>query len=102
MIGDEMSEVCIRDTEITVSATLVAEGFGLTEDALRALLRSGIVTSRWEKGEAEDAGRYRLNFFYGNRVLRLTVDAGGNLFGPARIDFRGYARPGHLTDGKQT
>ncbi len=102
MIGDEMSEVCIRDTEITVSATLVAEGFGLTEDALRALLRRGIVTSRWEKGEAEDAGRYRLNFFYGNRVLRLTVDAGGNLFGPARIDFRGYARPGHLTDGKQT
>ena len=87
----EMSAVSIGDDGVTVEAALVAEGFGLTEAKLRSLMRKGAITSRCECGKGEDAGRTRLNFILGNRVLRLTVDAAGELIEPARIDYAGSA-----------
>lgn len=84
-----MSAVSISETGITVDAALVAQGFGVSEAKLRSLMRAGTITSRCETGTCEDAGRTRLNFIYGNRVLRLTVDADGNLMEPARIDYVG-------------
>ena len=82
-----MSTVSFSESGIIVDAVLVAESFGLTEDKLRTLMRAGTITSRSETGQGEDAGRTRLNFIFGNRVLRLTVDAQGNQIEPARIDF---------------
>ena len=82
-----MSAISIGDAEITVDAALVAEGFGMSEAKLRDLMRAGTVSSRCETGEGDDAGRTRLSFIYGNRVLRLTADAEGNLIEPARIEF---------------
>lgn|SRR5680860_1787663 len=82
-----MSAVVIDSDGITVDARLVAEGFGLTEGKVRELMRSGAITSRSETGEGEHIGRTRLNFLYGNRVLRLTIDHSGELLSPAQIDF---------------
>nr|WP_306268633.1 DUF6522 family protein [Pararhizobium sp. IMCC3301] len=86
-----MSAISISGAEITVDAVLVAEGFDMSEEKLRTLMRAGTITSRCETGEGEDAGRTRLNFLYGNRVLRLTVDAEGNLIEPAQIHYAGSA-----------
>lgn len=84
-----MNGISIGDAEITVDAALLAEGFGISEAKLRSLMRAGSITSRCEVGEGEDAGRTRLNFLYGNRVLRLAVDAAGNLVDPIRIQHTG-------------
>jgi len=82
-----MSAVSFSGSSIIVDAALVAESFGLPEKKLRSLMRAGTITSRSETGQGEDAGRTRLNFIFGNRVLRLIVDAEGNQIEPARIDF---------------
>ncbi|MDF1855860.1 DUF6522 family protein [Pseudooceanicola sp.] len=82
-----MTGVSIGDGQVTVAATLVAKGFGLDEQRLRELMHAGVITTICETGEGSDAGRTRLNFFYGNRALRLTVDAEGELVEPAQIDF---------------
>ncbi len=82
-----MSAISISETGITVDAALVAKGFGISEGKLRELMHAGTITSRCETGEGEDAGRARLNFLFGNRVLRLMIDADGNLIEPARIDY---------------
>ena len=84
--------VKIGDGRVTVDAALVAEGFGLDQQRLRSLMQAGTITTRCETGEGGDAGRTRLNFRYGNRVLRLTVDDTGALVEPARIDFLRSAR----------
>lgn len=82
-----MSTIEIGDGEITVDAALVAEGFGLSQSKLQTLMRSGSITSRCEIGKDADAGRYRLNFHFGNRILRYIVDETGSPLGPAQIEF---------------
>ena len=49
-------------------------------------MSSGAITTRFERGEGEDAGRFRLNFFHRGKTLRLTVDEGGNILSRARFD----------------
>jgi hypothetical protein len=46
-------------------------------------MRAGAITGRTERGEGEDAGRFRLTLFHGGRALRLTVDAGGDILSRA-------------------
>lgn len=75
-----------------VEARLLAEVFGLGEDAVRAQMRDGRITSRCERGEAEDAGRWRLTFQSGTRACRFIVDAEGRILSRAR--FPGRATPG--------
>ncbi len=100
-----MSAVSIGDGQVTVEAALVAGGLGLDEPRLRDLMRAGTITTVCEAGEGDDAGRTRLNFLYGNRVLRLTVDAAGELVEPARIDYVRQRQsrprqPGRINAGK--
>lgn len=65
----------------TVPADLLAEALGLTQDALRQAMRDGDITTRTERGEGADAGRWRLTFIHGAHACRFTVDQAGNLLG---------------------
>lgn len=82
-----MTAISFSGADITVDATLVAQGFGMSETKLRDLMRAGTVSSRCETGDGEDAGRTRLSFIYGNRVLRMIADADGNLIEPPSVEF---------------
>jgi hypothetical protein len=42
-------------------------------------MRQRRITSICERGENEDAGRYRLTFFYAQRRLRLVLDEAGTI-----------------------
>ena len=42
-------------------------------------MRDGTITSRFERGEGEDAGRSRVTFFDGGRRVRLIVAADGEV-----------------------
>jgi hypothetical protein len=70
-----------------VDAAVVARELGIDEETLRELLRSRQITSLCEAGIDDDAGRYRLTFFHGNRRLRLVVDADGRVVQRSSIDF---------------
>lgn len=86
-----MPDITFDMDGITVDARVVAEGFGIGESKLRTLMQAGTITTRCETGQGEDAGRTRLNFLYGNRVLRLIVDADGTLIEAPRIEFTNSA-----------
>jgi hypothetical protein len=72
-----MSTVKIEDGGFTVDADVIGGAFGLNPAEVPALMRAGAITGRTERGEGEDAGRFRLTLYHGGRALRLTIDAGG-------------------------
>ncbi|WBU63337.1 DUF6522 family protein [Paracoccus aerodenitrificans] len=80
-----MSEITRNGEDFTVDAKIIAEGLDLPHHAIARAMQSGAITTRFEKGEGSDEGRFRLNFFYRDRTLRLTVDADGNILSRARF-----------------
>lgn len=82
-----MNPVTFAGADITVEAALVAGALALTEDELRERMRAGRIVTRCERGEGEDAGRWRLSFVDGGRILRLTVDGTGGLVSRSLIDY---------------
>ena len=48
---------------------------------------AGKIESLCERGLDEDAGRYRLTFFYESRRFRLLVDEEGNVIRHSLVDF---------------
>lgn len=81
-----MSEVRSTEAGFEVDASLIAAAFHLDPAEVPGLLRATEITSRCETGVDEDAGRWRLTFFKGNRALRLTVDAAGSVLFRATFD----------------
>ncbi|TNF65102.1 MAG: hypothetical protein EP307_00665 [Rhodobacteraceae bacterium] len=69
-----------------VEAGTLARAFDLAPDQVRPLMQGGAITSRCEKGEGEDAGRWRLTFYHGDRAFRLVVDDAGTVLSRARFD----------------
>jgi uncharacterized protein DUF6522 len=72
-----MNAVTFLNGEFRVDAEIVAEGLGLSPAIVLAGMRQRRITSLCERGVDEDAGRYRLTFFYAQRRLRLVVDEAG-------------------------
>jgi hypothetical protein len=95
-----MTRVALEDGGFQVDARVLGQDLRLDASAVQALMREGRITGRCERGEDADAGRHRLTFFYGNRRLRLIVDAAGNILQRSTIDFgerplpAGMRRPG--------
>lgn len=71
-----------------VPATLLAEGFGMTEDQVRQAMRDGTLMSICEAGVGSDAGQWRLTFRHANRACRYRVDAAGTILSTARFPVR--------------
>jgi hypothetical protein len=80
-------KISIEGEDLCVDAATLAAAFAITPGAVIAGLRNGSITTLTERGEGEDAGRWRLSFFHGNCRLRLIVDATGNILQRSRIDF---------------
>lgn len=78
-----------RDGEtFVIEAPVLAAALGWTEDAVRAGMRDGTITSRCETGLDADAGRWRLTFHHEGRACRFVVDAVGNILAQARFPVR--------------
>lgn len=80
-------KISIEGEDLCVDAGTLAEAFEITPEVVMAGLRDGAITTLTERGEGEDAGRWRLSFFHGNRRLRLVVDDSGTVLQRSRIDF---------------
>lgn len=78
-----MADVTRNGEEFTVDAAIIADGLGVPEHAIARAMSTGAITTRTERGEGGDAGRFRLSFFHRENVLRLTVDGDGRILSRA-------------------
>lgn len=62
-----------------LDGALVAQRFRIAPERMRVLMDRGLVHSRVEKGEGEDAGRWRLTLRLGARVWQGVFTADGRL-----------------------
>jgi len=72
--------------DFQIDASLIGEMLALKPEEVQPLMRSGHITSICERGEGEDAGRYRLTFFYRSRRARLDLDGSGRIVKRSSID----------------
>ena len=90
------STVEFKDGAIEIDAAVVSAGLGLEPHEVLDLMRSKSITGVWEHGIDDDAGRYRLTFFYRNRRLRLIVDDRGGVVRRSAIDFGERPMPAQM------
>ncbi|SDH44210.1 DUF6522 family protein [Bosea robiniae] len=78
----------VRDADgsFVLDAARLAKRFGWSAEELRDLMRRGLVTSRVERGEAEDEGRWRLSVRCGNRCWQAVVQPDGTV-ADEQLDF---------------
>jgi len=81
MIGER---VAIEDGALVLTAAQMARALGVTEEELRAALRSGEVRSVVERGEGEDAGRLRGRLRWRSLEVVFVVGADGTVLECAR------------------
>lgn len=68
---------CNAEGQFEIGAERLARRFGLSVEELHAMTARGLVRSSVERGDGEDAGRWRLSFRIGNRRWRLAVREDG-------------------------
>lgn len=72
-------QVEMRDGEFVVDAELVSELLAVAEEQVPMLMRDGAITCVCERGIADDAGAFRLSFFYRNRRACVSIDGSGRI-----------------------
>lgn len=78
--------------EFLLPADMLAARFGWPTQTLRDYMRRGLVTSRVERGEGDDAGRWRLSVRCGNRRWQAVVEADGTV-GTQRVEVLSTTTP---------
>lgn len=86
----------VRDNTFLVDAELVGELLHIPPARVPALMREGRITSACERGTDEQAGEFRLTFFYLGRRARLSTDAAGRILRRSVIDFGDRTSPDAL------
>lgn len=74
-----MKLVRIEGGGFEIDAAYLAQHFRLDPSEVPNLLRSQRIIARCERGEGDDAGRYRLTFRFGASRLSLIVDESGEV-----------------------
>jgi len=75
------------DDTFQIDASIIGRDLGLQPSEVQKLMHEGKLTSSCKRGVDQDAGRYRLTFFHGNRRLRLITDNTGQIIRRSLIDF---------------
>jgi hypothetical protein len=88
--------VQVNPAAIQVDASIVGQGLELEPSEVQSLMREGAITSSCERGIEDDAGRYRLIFFYKSRRLRLISDEAGRVIQRSTIEFGNRPLPARL------
>lgn len=68
----------------TIDAVDLGPLLGLAPADVPEKMRSGDITSRYEIGEGDDAGRFRLTFYHAGKRVRLTCDVDGTVLSSSR------------------
>jgi Family of unknown function (DUF6522) len=84
-----MAVVKFEEGALSIDAAVIGRGPSLVQPQMR----EGKITVVCARGVCQDAGRYRLTFFYENRRFRLIVDEKGNAIQRSTIDFGDHPLP---------
>jgi hypothetical protein len=82
-----MAVVEFEEGTLSIEAAVIGRGLSVEPWLVQARMREGKITALCERGVDEDAGRYRLTFFYQHRRFRLVVDEEGNAVQRSTVDF---------------
>lgn len=82
-----MTQIEIAGDMVQIDANVLARAFGIGVDDLKMQMRDSTITSRFERGAEEDAGRVRLTFFSADRQVQITADDSGNVLSCCAVDF---------------
>ncbi len=74
----------VTDAGVTVDAHDLAPLIGCQPSEVPGLMREGRITSVFEKGEGEDAGRFRVTFRYLETRVRFTCAEDGEVLSQIR------------------
>lgn len=91
-----MTTIEFEEGALKVDATIIGQCLGIEPARVPGLMREGKITSLCERGIDDDAGRYRLTFFYENVRFRLVVDEIGNVVQRSTIDFGARRLPSSM------
>lgn len=69
----------------TIDAKDLSALLDLPPEEVLTLMRAGKITTRYETGVGEDAGKIRLTFFHASRRVRLTCSAAGDVLKISRV-----------------
>jgi len=78
-------QIEISNAGIQIDAAIIADAFALDPTAVQSLMRDRKITAKYERGQDEDAGRFRVTFSYEDRALRLTFDEAGTVLSRSRF-----------------
>jgi hypothetical protein len=81
-------ELELAQRAINVQATAIAAGLDLQPAQVITALRNGELTALCEQGIAQDAGQFRLTFFYADKRLRFLVGQDGHILGRSTVRLR--------------
>jgi hypothetical protein len=76
----------IIDDQPVIGAHDLGPLLGLAPEVVQAKMRQGEITSKYELGQDEDAGRFRLTFYYAAKRVRLTCAQDGTVISTIRTD----------------
>jgi Family of unknown function (DUF6522) len=88
-----MAVVKFEQGTLSIDAAVIGRGLNVEPSLVQVRMREGKITVLSERGIDEDAGRYRLTFFYENRRFRLVVDEEGNAVQRSTLDFGNHPLP---------
>jgi Family of unknown function (DUF6522) len=88
-----MALVKFEEGTLNIDAAVIGRGLNIEPSLVQGRMREGKITVLSERGVDEDAGRYRLTFFYENRHFRLVVDEEGNAVQRSTLDFGDHPLP---------
>ena len=91
-----MAVVEFEEGTLSIDAAVVGRGLNVEPCLVPVRMREGKITVLCERGFDEDAGRYRLTFFYRNRRFRLVVDEEGNVVQRSTVDFGDHPLPASM------
>jgi len=91
-----MGVVEFEEGTLSIDAAVIGRGLNVEPSLVPVRMREGKITVLCERGIDEDAGRYRLTFFYRNRRFRLVVDEEGNVVQRSTVDFGDHPLPASM------
>ena len=91
-----MAVVEFEQGALSIDAAVIGRGLNVEPSLVPVQMREGKITVLCERGFDEDAGRYRLMFFYENRRFRLVVDEEGNAIQRSTVDFGKHPLPSSM------